>query len=465
MVKILVVDDQPDIRWLLSNLLKEQGWEVATASEGEEALEVFRKEAPAAVLLDLKMPRLGGMQVLERIKRHDPHTPVIVITAYGEVASAVQAMKLGAYDYLTKPFNNDDLIFTIKRALEKQALIAQVEDLKGQLESEAGLSMIMGAGQTIRKVFEQVRQVARTNFSVILQGETGTGKEILARAIHSQSLRREGPFVAVDCGAIPEPLLESELFGYEKGAFTGAQRRKEGHFALASGGTLFLDEITNLPPASQYKLLRVLQERLVLPVGATRPIKVDFRVIAATNVPLEAEVKAGRFRQDLYHRLNEFTITIPPLRERKEDILHLAKRFVDETAMELKKRIRGLSEEAVERLMSYPWPGNVRELRNVIRRATLLAEETIEAEHLSALGTEEKAIPSWFDSKPSLEEGLSLKALTERAVAQVEKQAILHALRETRGNKAQAAKLLQIDYKTLYNKLKQYGIPAREFLP
>mgnify|MGYP005849133375 CR=1 FL=1 len=463
MTKVLVVDDEPDMRWLLSSLLKNQGFEVALARDGQEALERVSKETPQVVLLDIKMPRMDGMEALQKFKEAYPQLPAIILTAYGDVQSAVQAMKLGAYDYLTKPFNNDDLIFTINRALEKVKLLNEVASLQVMIKNGTGLQEVMGSSSMIRRVFQQIQQVAVTNFTVILQGETGTGKEIVARAIHQHSLRREKPFVALDCGAIPETLIESELFGYEKGAFTGAHRRKEGHFELASGGTLFLDEIANLPLTTQGKLLRTLQERYVQRLGATKPIMVDVRILVASNKILEEEVKAGRFREDLFHRLNEFTITIPPLRERKEDILYLAKLFLDEARMELRKNLRGLSKDAIELLLSYPWPGNARELKNVIRRAVLLSQDIIEPGHLSIFGVNH-LVPQVV-IEPEVKAGVSLREICDKAAAEVEKQVIQQVLKATMGNKSQAAKLLRIDYKTLHNKIKRYGIRAMEFMP
>mgnify|MGYP005844607633 CR=1 FL=1 len=465
MPKVLAVDDQADMRWFLTHLLREQGFEVATAEDGEGALEQLKQEAPQVVLLDLKMPRLDGMKTLEQIKGIDPEVPVIVITAYGDVPSAVQAMKLGAYDYLTKPFDNEDLLFTVKRAVERQELLSQILNFKSQIPSGGTLHEVMGSSQQIQQVFREIQQVARSNFTVIIEGETGTGKEIVARAIHQQSARSKGPFIALDCGAIPETLIESELFGYEKGAFTGADRRKEGHVQLAEKGTLFLDEIANLPLTTQSKLLRALQERQIQPLGAKQPIPVDVRILVATNVSLEDEVKAGRFRQDLFHRLNEFTIRIPPLRERKDDILHLAKRFLDETNIELKKNVRGFEESAVTFLLSYPWPGNARELRNVIRRATLLSQDLIRPEHLSGLGPKADALATFSSWEVAIQDGLSLKEISQQAAVSVEKEVIQQVLSMTKGNKSRAARLLKIDYKTLYYKIKEYGIQAKEFLP
>jgi two-component system nitrogen regulation response regulator GlnG len=463
MLKVLVVDDQDDMRWLLSRLLREQGFEVDTADDGAQALLRVQQEALEVILLDLKMPRLDGLQALAQIRELAPEVPVIVITAYGDVPSAVQAMKLGAYDFLTKPFDNDELLYTVKRAVERRELVGQVETLKSQLTHQSALREVMGTSPPIQAVFAQIQQVAGSNFTVLIEGETGTGKEVVARAIYQQSLRRQAPFIALDCGAIPETLIESELFGYEKGAFTGADRHKVGHMVQASGGTLFLDEITNLPLTTQSKLLRALQERHIQPLGAVRPLPVDLRVIAASNVRLVDEVQAGRFRQDLFHRLNEFMIHLPSLRERPEDIRHLAQRFLAEANLELQKNVRGITPAAVVALEGYVWPGNVRELRNVIRRATLLSTEHIGPEHLVGLGPtgEAAAVPTAMPEK--LEKDCSLKELQQQAVVQVERQAIARVLRQTRGNKSQAARLLQIDYKTLYAKLKAYGIDATAF--
>ncbi|MBI3625232.1 MAG: sigma-54-dependent Fis family transcriptional regulator, partial [Candidatus Rokubacteria bacterium] len=354
MAKILVVDDDADVRWLLSEILKADGLEVLTGEDAAIGVERVRQDAPSVILIDLKLPRVDGMEALKEIKAIDPQLPVIILTAYGDIRTAVQAMRLGAYDYLTKPFDNDEIVLTVRRALEQRALLAEVEDLKSQLAEGGSLREQMGPRGETQKVIQQVKQVAGSPFTVLIQGETGTGKELVARAIHQQSVRRENPFIALDCGAIPETLIESELFGYEKGAFTGADRKKEGHFQLAKGGSLFLDEIVNLPLPTQSKLLRVLQERQVQLLGGKRAVPVDVRIIAASNVPLERELRAGRFRQDLYYRLNEFTINLPPLRERREDILRLAKRFLEEAAMELKRPVRGISEEAAQLLLRHP---------------------------------------------------------------------------------------------------------------
>jgi len=461
MRKILVVDDDRDLRWLLSDLLSREGYQVLTAEDGLEALRQMKIGQPDVILLDLRMPRLNGMETLKKLKKDHNQIPVIMLTAHGDVKSAVEAMKLGAYDYLSKPFNNDDLLLSINRALEKGDLLRQVEELRYRLEDRDSLANVMGTSPSIQEVVRQIEQVAKSNFSVIIQGETGTGKELIAQAIHQRSMRRQNPFVAIDCGAIPESLMESELFGYERGAFTGALRRKEGQFELAQGGTLFLDEIANLTQAIQAKLLRVLEERRVLRLGAKRPLEIDVRVVIASNVDLGTEVKRGNFRQDLFHRVNEFQINVPPLRERKEDILFLAKRFLDQVKQELAKPALVFSVATEEFLLNYDWPGNVRELKNLVRRAALLCEEKeIQPQHFSPLQTKLGIISPPFHSRleTDLEEGLSLTEISKKAQAAMEKEVIQRVLLKTGGNKSKAAKILKVDYKTLHYKIKNYGI-------
>jgi two-component system nitrogen regulation response regulator GlnG len=409
------------------------------------------------------MPRFGGMEALAEMKRLAPETPVIICTADMHLRTGVQAMRLGAYDYLTKPFDFDVVAFAVKRAVEHHELRTSVETLKKQRDG-ASLTQTMGMSPAITAVISQVAQVARSKFTVLVHGETGTGKELVARAIHQQSPRNGGPFVVVDCGAIPETLIESELFGYEKGAFTGAVRRKEGQFQLAQSGTLFLDEIGNIPLSAQSKLLRVLEEHEIYALGGGKPIPVDVRVIAASNVQFDEEIRAGRFRADLYYRLSEFTIALPPLRSRREDIADLAQRFLAEASMELHNPLRGISDEALEMLVRYDWPGNVRELKNTVRKAALVATDVIRPECLPPLLSAGRAPGEPARSAPSVEP-LSLRQVTERAVRDAERQAIREVLRSAKGNKSQAARLLRTDYKTLYAKMKRYGISAREFMP
>ncbi|HET9927020.1 MAG TPA: sigma-54 dependent transcriptional regulator [Methylomirabilota bacterium] len=462
MAKILVVDDEPEIRSLLAAVLQSKGYEVVTAADGEAALQQVPRERPAVILMDLTMPRMGGLDALPEIKRLDPEVPVIICTAHADLATAVRAMKLGAYDYLTKPFDVELLALTLERALERNQLRSRIGELKRQGPGSS-LAERMGGSSAIAQVIQQVSQVAESNFTVLVQGETGTGKELVARAIHHQSPRRQAPFVAVDCGAIPETLVESELFGHERGAFTGAQAKREGHFQLAKGGTLFLDEIGNVPLATQAKLLRALEQREIHPLGSARAVAVDARIIAATNTELEEGVKTGRFRADLYYRLSEFTITLPPLRSRREDITHLAQRFLDEVSMELRRPVRRVSDEAMQALLRHDWPGNVRELKNVIRKAALLATDVVTPEHIPALNAS-APIPSRAAAEPSGEE-LSLREVAELAAVRAEREVIRHALGATKGNKSQAARLLRTDYTTLHAKMKRYGISARDFSP
>jgi DNA-binding NtrC family response regulator len=393
------------------------------------------------------------------MKRVDPLVSVIILTASLDVATAVQAIRLGAYDYLTKPCRSEDLLLVIQRALERRELLVHVDELRTQVGRAGTLREQMGPSDQIRNVIQQVNQVAESTMTVLVQGETGTGKELVARAIHQVSPRRERPFVALDCGAIPETLIESELFGYERGAFSGADRRKEGHFQMADGGTLFLDEIVNLPLATQAKLLRVLQERLVQPLGAKGPLPVDVRIVAASNVLLDQEMRASRFRQDLYYRLNEFTIYLPSLRARREDIVYLAKRFLTEAAMELRRPVHGISDAAIDLLLRHSWPGNARELRNVIRQATVRSRDLILPEHLPL----ERPGPSSMSPSATHAPGLSLRELAQLAAGEAEQRAIREALEASGGNKSEAARALRTDYKTLHLKMKQYGLSGRDF--
>ncbi|HEU4438680.1 MAG TPA: sigma-54 dependent transcriptional regulator [Methylomirabilota bacterium] len=462
MTRILVVDDETAIRSLLGAILQNKGYEVATAEDGAAALQQVARERPDVILLDLSMPRLSGLEALPEIKRLDPDVPVIICTAHADLATAVQAMKLGAYDYLTKPFDVELLALTVSRAVERGQLRERIDELKRQGPGSS-LAERMGGSAAIGQVIQQVARVAESSFTVLVQGETGTGKELVARAIHQQSPRRQAPFVAVDCGAIPETLVESELFGHERGAFTGAQAKREGHFQLARGGTLFLDEVGNIPLAAQAKLLRAIEQREVLPLGGTRPVPVEARIIAATNSALEDEVKTGRFRADLYYRISEFTITLPPLRSRREDVVHLAQRFLDEVTMELRRPVRGVSDEAMAALLRHEWPGNVRELRNVIRKAALLASDVVTPEHLPALGVGMAGAAR--DTPAPVGADLSLREAAELATARAEREAIRQALETTKGNKSQAARMLRTDYTTLHAKMKRYGISARDFMP
>ena len=460
---VLVVDDDDDARAALATILAAEGFHAVTAADGETALDRVVSEQPAVVLLDRIMPGLDGIETLRRLKAIAPEVPAIIVTGYGDTSSAVQAMKLGAYDYLTKPLQIDQILIAVRRAAERRELGAEVEGLRSQLDEDRSLRALMGPSREVENILRQIRQVADSDFTILIQGETGTGKELVARAIHQLSFRRTRPFVALDCGGIPETLIESELFGYEKGAFTGASQRKDGYFQFAEGGSLFFDEITNLPLTIQAKLLRVLQERQVRPLGGRHTVPVNVRVLAAYNVPLVDEILAGRFRQDLYYRLNEFVVNVPPLRARSHDIPYLAKRFLTEASMELRRPVVDIHDEALDVLVQYSWPGNVRELRNVIRRAVLLASGLIRSEHLRGLVSDRvQTSPEPPALVPPM--GRSLKAIAETAVAEAESLAIRQALHITRGKRSEAASLLRIDAKTLYVKMKRYRILGRDFL-
>ncbi len=456
--QVLIVDDDEDIRAILAHLLKKEGFKAITAEDAATALRLIRRELPDALLLDIMLPGLNGMEVLRQAKETDPDLPVIMITAYADINNAVEAMRAGAHDYLPKPFQNHEVVRVVRRALVERNLKRKIKHLSEHIPEGHSLRETMGPSDAVGRLLGDVQRVADSDFTVIILGETGSGKELVAQAIHQSSRRAKGPFVPVDCGAIPETLLESELFGHEKGAFTSAEARKVGKFELARGGTLLLDEISNMPLGSQSKLLRTLQEKVIYRVGGTSPLKIDIRLLVASNQDLEATVAAGSFRRDLFYRLNEFTLRIPPLRQRKEDIAYLAKRFLDTTNQELHKRVRGFAESALEALLAYSWPGNVRQLRSTIRRAVLLAENTITEKHLKLDETPRAPRPFAGALEKPAWKSLSLREIVQRSTIAVEREVICQALRETGGNKAKAARLLQIDYKTMHSKVKQYAI-------
>lgn len=455
--KILIVDDDKNIQQILSDIIKSEGYEVITAGNGRKALKEIRTRSPDLVLLDIRLPEMDGMKVLKEIKKGDKNLIVIMLTAHGEVKSAVQAIKLGAFDYITKPFDNEELVLNIKRALETRYLRTEVEDLRRRLEEKTATAQFIAESPRIKESLNQVGIVAPTNMTVIIQGESGTGKELIARLIHQGSPRHDKPFIAIDCGTLPENLVESELFGYERGAFTGADKTKEGKFETANEGTLFLDEIINLPQSLQAKLLRVIQERKVQRLGSTKEIKIDVRIIAATNTILSDEVKKGRFREDLYHRLNEFSVNLPSLRERQEDIPLLARYFLEEANQELNKKIEGISGEAMKSLLNYHWPGNVRELRNEIRKAVLLTDSNYIGE-FNLLPVDVASNLERYDLLTDLDKGISLREITRKTAEKVEKEIIKRALAKAKNNKVKAAKILKIDRMTLYSKIKSLGL-------
>jgi DNA-binding NtrC family response regulator len=443
---VLVVEDEELMRTILRQLLEDEGYRVLTADSAETALEIFSKAEVDVTLTDIKMSGMDGLELLSQIKAIDDDSMVIVMTAYSSVDSAIAALRRGVYDYITKPFVNEDLLKTVRNAIRTKELAKENRALRRELDKKYSFSEIIGTSEALQKVFYLVEKVANTTASILIQGESGTGKELIARAIHFNSSRAGRPFLAVNCGALPESLLESELFGHTKGSFTGATADKKGLFRSADGGTLFLDEIGEMPLALQVKLLRALQEQEVLPVGSSVAVKFDTRIIAATNKNLETEVSENRFREDLFYRLNVIEITLPPLRERREDIPLLVKHFAAKTARHQKATEKSISKEAMTALVSYNWPGNVRELENAVERAFILSEGEIEPESLppkiriNAQHSLEMRDPEGL--RPTLEE--------------MERRYILEILAGVNDDKTQAANILGIDLSTLYRKLKRY---------
>jgi DNA-binding NtrC family response regulator len=465
MRKLLVVDDDAITCRLVAAIAKTEALEVAIAHDGVEGLQLYREWHPTIVLLDIQMPEMNGLDVLGEIRAGDADTPVIMLTAERDLKTAVRAIQLGAFDYLNKPVDHEELVLTMRRALETRRLKAEVAELRKRV-GVGSLSDQMGHSVAIARIAEQVATVAATTFSVLLIGETGTGKEVVAQAIHRQSERRSQPFVALDCGAIPEPLLESELFGHERGAFTGADRKKRGRFDLASGGTVFLDEIGNMPMGLQAKLLRVLESRQVQSVGGTQTTALDVRFIAATNDDLQQRVSEGKFRADLYFRLAQYTVALPALRDRREDIGYLAQRFVSEVAIELRSPVLQIAPEAVAALERHDWPGNVRELRNVMRQAVLESKTAqVEKPAVQRFLGKSAATPTRRVTTQRIAVMRSLKEIADHAAREAERGAISDTLRATKGNKSEAARMLKTDYKTLHVKIKALGIRAKDFQP
>lgn len=444
MNKILIADDEHSIRLALSHILNDEGFTPLTASSGRKAIEIFRNESPDAVLLDLLMPGMDGIEIMKELKKIDPIIPIIIITGHGDISVAVKAIKAGAYDFITKPAHEEGLIMLLRRAVEKLELEREIRKLHNSVEST--YEFFLGRSQAMKEIISQIQSVAPTNFSVILQGDTGSGKSYIANMIHSLSKRADKKFVTIDIGAIPDSIAESELFGHEKGAFTGAERRKEGLLQIANGGTLLIDEIQNMSPTIQSKLLRVIDQRKVVRLGSVEPESIDIRIIAATNVDIAKAAAEKIFREDLFFRLGEIIIKIPPLRQREEDIPVLAGRFCRETCEELDKDIREFSEDAINYLKHYSWPGNVRQLKNTIRRAVLFCDgKVIRAEDLKALLSE----GTHRTDEPQMT-GLTLK--------DAERRAIKKALELAKGNKTKAASFLQTDYTTLLRKIKEFNL-------
>ncbi len=452
--KILIVDDEKKICAILSQILSEEGYITNAVGSGEAAIETVASFQPDLILMDQNMPGMNGIETMAKIKARHPEITVIILTAFGSIPLAVDAVKKGAYDYLAKPFDNDKLLIIIRRALEHRRLTEEVSHLKKQLQEKYSFSNIIGVSPKMQQVFEQINRVCATDATVLIQGESGTGKELIMKAIHYHSHRKDQPLITVNCGAVPFNLLESEFFGHEKGAFTDAKERKIGKFEQANGGTIFLDEIGELPPDAQVKLLRVLDERKLTRIGGNQTIPLNVRVIAATNKDLQAEIQKGKFRLDLFYRLNIVTITVPPLRERKEDIPLLVEHFIDKYNKRLAMNVTSVSQSAMSYLMDYPWPGNVRDLENAIQSAMILVQDdTIRVEDLPL---RLRGYPEISDEIMSSEKGLEAQVL--ELTNKIEKELIIKALEKCSQNRTNTAELLKISRKTLFNKMKQYGL-------
>lgn len=456
--RLMIVDDEDDMRWVLRRLFEDAGFEVDDAADGATALERRARFDPDVVLSDVRMPRMNGFDFMQAVRREAPDLPVVLLSAVEDIATAVDAVRAGAWDYQAKPFDDQRLLRTVRSAAEQSRLRREVERLRQAQGSDVDFGP-SAAAQQLERTLDLV--APQESISVLILGESGTGKEVVARSIHRRSPRAHGPFVAVDCGALPESLMESQLFGHRKGAFTGADRDRPGLFRMADGGTLFLDELGNLPAGLQAKLLRALQERKVVPVGGGSPEPFDARLVCATNNELRREIEDGTFRMDLFHRVAEFELRVPALRERTDDIPHFARVFLAEANGEMGRSVRGLTEDAEAALIAEPWPGNLRQLRNAIRRAVLLAaSKEIGIEDLdvrpdgSAADVTAPKLPLPLASDASL----SLAERVRQAADAVEAQLLAQALAEADGNKAAAARSLQIDYTTLHRKLKRHGI-------
>ncbi|RKX24696.1 MAG: hypothetical protein DRP47_10985 [Candidatus Zixiibacteriota bacterium] len=450
MANILVVDDKDSMRNMLTETLKEEGYLVDSAVDGRRALELVRNKSYDLILTDMRMPDIDGLEVLSSVREIDNEVSIIVMTAYGTIEDAVTAMKEGAYDFITKPLDTEHLCVLIDRALENRRLVAETTLLRKEILGGQEFSDIIGQNEKMVEICGLITKVAKSDASVLIQGESGTGKELFARALHGLSHRKDGPYIPINCAAIPDTLLENELFGSEEGAFTGAVR-KMGKFEIANTGTVFLDEIGDMNYALQAKLLRVLQQKNFDRLGGTKPIDVDIRIIAASNMNIPELVKEKKFREDLYYRLSVFPLTIPPLRERNDDIKLLSDFFINKFCRELKKEPKTLSRDAISLLEKYHWPGNVRELENTIERACILSEgKKLTPEHL--------AIRIRRDDEIQLREGAGLKEIGAHAQMVAEKGTIIRVLKETRGNKRKASRILKIDYTTLFDKIKKYEI-------
>ncbi|MBI3621823.1 MAG: sigma-54-dependent Fis family transcriptional regulator [Nitrospirae bacterium] len=474
MHNVLIVDDEPVQAGILGEILTHEGFDVTTHTQPAQALALAQRQSFDLVICDLKMPGMDGVELLRELRKIHPDLTVIIMTAYGTIETAVNAMRHGAFDYVTKPFSKEELLIAVQRAMKHLELSRENVYLREELGLRLAASTLIGRSEVMRKIYKMMAKIAQDDkATVLIDGETGTGKELVARIIHQMSPRREAPFIAVNCAAIPDSIMESEFFGYEKGAFTGATGAKAGRFELADRGTLFLDEVAELTAEIQGKLLRVLQSKEFERLGGTRTHRVDVRILAATNKPLRDEVRAGRFREDLYYRLNIVPLTLPPLRERKEDIPLLADYFLEKFHTEGKRRMT-LSPDAVALLTQYDYPGNVRELENLLERAVILSDGSVITPHelhihpvtaapqSAPLLQSASPVPPPPPSPPSHD---SLMDVSRQAAEEAEKRAILDALRATDWNRVKAAKLLQIDYKTLRLKIRRLGLSAQDQSP
>jgi len=452
-IRIIVIDDEPLMRVTVHDAMAAEGYEVVSAETGKKGIELLRETEWDILITDLRLPDMDGIQILKEVKSLNPETQVILITAYGSIDSAVTAMKEGASDYLTKPFSMDELLLIIKRILRIRELEEENRSLRKKVEEKFGLEGLVGKSPQMIKIYDLIETVSQTDTTVLVYGESGTGKEMVANAIHFRSPRKGRPFIKVNCAALPESLLESELFGHEKGAFTGAFKQRKGRFEMADGGTLFLDEIGDISPGVQVKLLRVLQERQFERVGGNETLSVDVRLICATQKDLKEEIRKGTFREDLYYRLNVVPVNLPPLRERREDILLLADHFMDKFSKKMGKEITGLSEDAHTLLLRYPFPGNIRELENMLERAiALIKGKIIQAEDL----------PEEVCGQPSSIQDVYKRIRGSKPLASAtklfEKEYIQTILEKTKGKKGQAAEILGISRKTLWEKIKELEI-------
>jgi DNA-binding NtrC family response regulator len=459
METVLLVEDKESMVEMLKETLETEGYRVISAKDGAEGIRNIKEERVDLVLTDLKLPKKDGLDVLKASKEENHLIPVIVMTAYGSIEIAVTAMKNGAFDFITKPFDTDHLLMLIKRALETQRVLTENILIKEEFISKFGFPRIIGKSEKVLNVAQMVQKVASTKTTVLLLGESGTGKELFARALHNLSNRQQYPFVPINCAAIPRDLLESELFGHERGSFTGADIKKFGKFELADKGTIFLDEVGDMDLIMQSKLLRAIEEGEIERIGAAKTIKVDVRIVAASNKDLEKAVEDKKFREDLYYRLNVFPIKIPPLRERKEDIPLLVEYFLNKYCQEIKTPVKSISKEALDMLMSYYWKGNIRELENAIERAVILCDgNLINPEHF--VWNKQSVYETGRGSPQTLQTEGTLETVAKEALRIAETKRIISALRETKGNKSKAAEILRVSYKTLLTKIKEYGIDA-----